>query len=650
MTQNPSEPSRTTEAARLATIDLLGQLRAKSAEFGLPEPPPSLPFYLDKLAANHYQVLVAGEAKRGKSSFVNALIGRDILPTDVDIATCQVFRIQAAEREAYRLRFEDESCRDIGLEDLPRYGSQVEVDLHGTSEAGTPVRWIEVDVPIRFLPKEVSLLDTPGMGALYAAHAQITYRYVPRADAVIFVLDSEKPIVQDELDFIGTLLDVTHHLFFIQTKIDRYGEQWEHTRQRNAQILKERYGATLGDIPIWPVSSLLLRKAGQAGATPVGDAYLMAARHKELAVALQTFLFRAAGWARLAEAVAVAEGYHGQGRQCLAGRSLALGEESKQKRAELQQGLARRKQAFEEEWGEKGQKRREVLDRTQDVINIAKQNFRQALQPGGSLESAQRDRIQGLRSFPDMEAYQRRLGTELAATASRLWQETSHNATLKCFELLSPLLETQFAIGDEGERLELPVAGGGQENVNAKKNWFNKLQQGYRSGAVATTLAGSATYVAVGLASATLAPWVLAGGVVCTAAAGLWGWMNGTKQARLQEQEKARQQLMQELGSALAKVRQYFFDVDLSSVRYSRFDEFYKNLEHALQEQLQAALRQKSTEAQAELAQLAEQAQFDDRQRQEKATELKARIGEWNALGQELQGIQKQLEAIAGGS
>src|SRR5919107_5613708 len=50
--------------------------------------------------------LVVGEAKRGKSTFVNALIGRDILPTDVRVATSQVFDVRPADREAYHLRFE----------------------------------------------------------------------------------------------------------------------------------------------------------------------------------------------------------------------------------------------------------------------------------------------------------------------------------------------------------------------------------------------------------------------------------------------------------------------------------------------------------------------------------------------------------------
>ena len=116
------------ETVRQETIAVLESLAKKAQAFQLPAPPAALEDYRQKLIANNYQVLVVGEAKRGKSTFVNALIGREILPTDVDVATCQVFRIRRTANEAYRIRFEDESQQHIPLADLPTYGSQIIAD------------------------------------------------------------------------------------------------------------------------------------------------------------------------------------------------------------------------------------------------------------------------------------------------------------------------------------------------------------------------------------------------------------------------------------------------------------------------------------------------------------------------------------------
>src|SRR5271167_4506995 len=140
MAQATNIPQRA-EAVRQQTLTILKSLREKGKAFGLPEPPAGLEQYQRKLEDNTYQVLVVGEAKRGKSTFVNALIGRDILPTDVDIATSQVFRVCPAESEAYRLRFEDDSQQEISVADLPRYGSQVVQDADGVPQLDAIIRW-----------------------------------------------------------------------------------------------------------------------------------------------------------------------------------------------------------------------------------------------------------------------------------------------------------------------------------------------------------------------------------------------------------------------------------------------------------------------------------------------------------------------------
>ena len=209
---HPGDATGQIEGVRRQTITVLNELISKAGGFDLADPPPVLGQHLQKLRENAYKVLVAGEAKRGKSTFVNALIGRDILPTDVDVATSQVFNVRPSPREAYRVRFEDGSVREIPPEALPLYGSRAMADRGYLLTADRIVRWIEVEAPIKFLPAGVSILDTPGLGALYAGHALITHRFVPEADAVIFVLESGQPAVEDDLRFVEQILTVTRNI------------------------------------------------------------------------------------------------------------------------------------------------------------------------------------------------------------------------------------------------------------------------------------------------------------------------------------------------------------------------------------------------------------------------------------------------------
>lgn len=45
---------------------------------------------IQKASVNEVSVLICGEFKRGKSSFINAFLGEDVCPTDPGIATAVV--------------------------------------------------------------------------------------------------------------------------------------------------------------------------------------------------------------------------------------------------------------------------------------------------------------------------------------------------------------------------------------------------------------------------------------------------------------------------------------------------------------------------------------------------------------------------------
>lgn len=52
------------------------------------------------------------------SNLVNTLLGRDLLPTNAEVATSQVFNVRPSGWQAYLLRFEEGFRREIALEEL----------------------------------------------------------------------------------------------------------------------------------------------------------------------------------------------------------------------------------------------------------------------------------------------------------------------------------------------------------------------------------------------------------------------------------------------------------------------------------------------------------------------------------------------------
>src|SRR5664280_2556096 len=108
------------------------------------------------------RVVVAGEAKRGKSTLINALLARAVLPTGVVPLTAVPTTLGYGESEAVEVRYTDGRDAVLGLAALPEL----------VTEAGNPanrggVAAVTVRLPAPLLAGGMELVDTPGTGSVY---------------------------------------------------------------------------------------------------------------------------------------------------------------------------------------------------------------------------------------------------------------------------------------------------------------------------------------------------------------------------------------------------------------------------------------------------------------------------------------------------
>lgn len=614
------------ELIRQEILSILLRLLDRGKALALPAPPQALIEARHSLASDTYTVLVVGEAKRGKSTFVNALIGRTLLPTAVEIATSQVFRIGHADQPTFRLRFEDGSQRPIAEQELARYGSQAVADVEGTPRLDSLVRWIEVEVPLRFLPPNLRLMDTPGLGSLYGHHAEITQRFLPHADAVIYVLDSSRPLGTLDLEFIAAILAITPRMFFIQTMIDLHRRaQWQEVRDRNQALLAERFGDKLVDTRVWPVSSTLLL----TGAETEDDDYVTASRQKDMIAALQGFLFQVAGIDRAAQALVVAEGYQRIGARALAARLAALEERSKEQRAATQQRAAQRREQFEAEWGERGGQRASLLDAARRAIGTGKQGFAQIFQPGGDLALDQEAKIAAITSVSEANAVGSRLAAEVIGVAAATWQQVCAQVELRCLELLQPLADQAVAL-EVQQDLDLAAVDTGAPLETFKDDWWLRIRGAYAN-----------TSFLIGLGS--LVPGIGAAAHL----AALWNVARGSWKGADNPQVKiAQQELRRHLAAVLQRVRRHFLDVDLATGRPCLVDDYFFAVERALMEHIGQVVRRQSEQARAEVGRLVEAARLDDQQRAAQAAEIQQGSVEWDAIGKGIEHAAARLRPV----
>ena len=215
----PNNPPHTAQPFSLKAfshqMEKLGALEAK-----LTGKEPDATFLAQAKAASLgiFRLVVMGEIKKGKSSFINALTGiRNLVPVHSDVATSTIYKIHYGKELRYTVYFEP----SVGKEPLPI--GKGEIAAYGTEDGNKDnlkkVEFIRVEAPSPILRNGLVIVDTPGVGGLFKHHRAITFKHAPNADAVFFVTDSvESPIGADEVSFLKELRSVTPLVYFVQTK------------------------------------------------------------------------------------------------------------------------------------------------------------------------------------------------------------------------------------------------------------------------------------------------------------------------------------------------------------------------------------------------------------------------------------------------
>ena len=99
-------------------------LKRLAAEARSPDDHHQLDAVRDQLRQDRFRVLVAGEAKRGKSTLLNALLGRDVLPTGAVPVTALATTVRDDGHEGVTVRFADGRIEQHPSQSLPGFVTQ----------------------------------------------------------------------------------------------------------------------------------------------------------------------------------------------------------------------------------------------------------------------------------------------------------------------------------------------------------------------------------------------------------------------------------------------------------------------------------------------------------------------------------------------
>ncbi|MBP1465074.1 dynamin family protein [Candidatus Chloroploca sp. M-50] len=175
-----------------------------------------------------FLIVVAGEFNSGKSSFLNALLGDQLLPEGVTPTTDAITLLQ--------------------------HGDEITSNLRSS---GLRVTTFPADVL-----RQLTIVDTPGTNAVIRHHEQLTRDFIPRADLVLFTTSADRPFTESERGFLELIKEWGKKIIILLNKIDILSPA---EQEQVLEFVRDNAHTLLGVTPeIFPVSARQASRARQS--------------------------------------------------------------------------------------------------------------------------------------------------------------------------------------------------------------------------------------------------------------------------------------------------------------------------------------------------------------------------------------------------
>ncbi|MGC1307218.1 MAG: dynamin family protein [Phormidesmis sp.] len=216
---NSSSPLPEYRRTTFMLSDWLRRLSVAANELALDEAAISSEDMQRRIEANAFSIAVVGEFKRGKSTLINALLGRAVLPADTLPATATLNRIRYGTKAQATIHYQDGRLEDVPIANLSQYVTKLTPQ---SAKKAATVREAVIYYPTPYCQNGVDILDTPGLED-EAAMTAITLAALSQVDAAIFVVMAYSPFSQSERAFFSEKLlqQGLESLLVVVTGIDR---------------------------------------------------------------------------------------------------------------------------------------------------------------------------------------------------------------------------------------------------------------------------------------------------------------------------------------------------------------------------------------------------------------------------------------------
>jgi len=192
-------------------------------------------------------VAVLGRFKAGKSSFLNHLLGRPLLPEGVTPVTSAVTEIQWGPREQATILFVDGRSHEAPVERIGEFIAESE-----NPENAKQVARVRVELPTMRDYQGIHSVDTPGLESLLEHNTSAAEEWLPNVGLALVAVGVDPPLSQHDIELIRKLSRYTPHIALLLTKVDLLDES---ERAEVRAFVEEQLAQSWdGAVPVFPYS------------------------------------------------------------------------------------------------------------------------------------------------------------------------------------------------------------------------------------------------------------------------------------------------------------------------------------------------------------------------------------------------------------
>jgi len=168
-------------------------------------------------------VAIFGQFKAGKSSFINSLIGKTILPVGVIPVTTVITRLRYGPKEKAIVKYFDDNISEIELKEVEEYISELKNQANKKN-----VEVVDIGLPSLEPYKGLRFVDTPGLGSVFRYNTELSEDWLPKVGCAIVTISSDRPLSENDLNLIRELMDYTPRVVLLLSKSDLLSEEQQH--------------------------------------------------------------------------------------------------------------------------------------------------------------------------------------------------------------------------------------------------------------------------------------------------------------------------------------------------------------------------------------------------------------------------------------